>query len=114
MPSSMVRSIGSEWARSVPASAVGWSVSRLGFLVTIAIAVAIIMIAKATISTAPGSWPPMSPPAKAPTMPAAPKMSPVRHRTRRCRACTTRLDNEVTPTISSEAAMASFGGMPAM
>jgi hypothetical protein len=46
-------------------------------------------------------------------MPAAPKTSPVRQRTRPARACPTTLTAAVTPTTTSEAAIASFASMPA-
>ncbi len=79
----------------------------------IATAVATIMTAKAIIRTVSGRYPPASPPAKAPTMPAAPKTSPVRQRTLPFLACATALISEVVPTTNSDAAMASLAPMPA-
>ena len=76
-------------------------------------AVATIMRAKAIISKAPGRWPPTKPPRKAPTMPAAPKTTPVRHRTLPARVWAKVLISEVTPTMNNDAAMASLGSVPA-
>src|SRR6185312_3976624 len=57
--------------------------------------------------------PPISPPARAPVMPAAPNSRPVRQRTRPARAWPTALTAEVAPTTTSEAVIASAVGMPA-
>jgi hypothetical protein len=46
-------------------------------------------------------------------MPAAPKISPVRHWTRPARACETAPTALVTPTTSSDVAMACLASMPA-
>ncbi len=80
---------------------------------SIATDVAIIVSANAIISTVLGMCPPRSPPRKAPAIPAAPKLTPVRHRTRPARAWLTAPTAEVTPTTTSEAAIASLAGSPA-
>ncbi len=46
-------------------------------------------------------------------MPATPKIRPVRHCTRPARACETAPTALVTPTTSSEVAMACLASMPA-
>ena len=53
------------------------------------------------------------PPAYAPAMPAPPKIRPVRHCTRPARACEIAPTALVTPTTSSEVAMACLASMPA-
>ena len=64
-------------------------------------------------STPPDTYPASRPPAYAPAIPAAPKTSPVRHRTRPWRAWGTRLTRLVTPTMNSEPAAAWCGVHPA-
>ena len=75
--------------------------------------VATIMAAKAMSRIWPGMCPPSRPPAKAPAMPAAPKIRPVRHITRPPRAWLNTLTAEVTPTTNREAAIASLASNPA-
>ena len=79
----------------------------------IATAVTAITTPKAARRSGPGRSAPIWPPTKAPAMPAAPKMTPVFHRTLPARACAIRPNSDVTATTNKLAVIACFGSNPA-
>ena len=91
-----------------------WSVTSI-FLRprSMAMAVAIIMMANPISRTLPGMNRASRPPPYAPAMPAAPKIRPVRHCTLPARACEIAPIALVTPTTNSEVAMACLASIPA-